>query len=107
MALTVFTPLEIVAEREKIRRPRSDELPRQPRSYACQDGHIHSFLQPRCRGSRQSYILGISGFESNRPLEGSIRPNPIIHERGGRMIGSGILDDLVEVVESWRLKMDS
>ena len=33
----------------------------------------------------------------------------LIHERGARMIGSGgrILDDLVEVVESWRLKMDS
>ncbi len=33
----------------------------------------------------------------------------LIHERGGQMIGSGgrILDDLVEVVESWRLKMDS
>jgi anti-anti-sigma regulatory factor len=33
----------------------------------------------------------------------------LIHERGVQMIGSGdrILDDLVEVVESWRLKMDS
>lgn len=33
----------------------------------------------------------------------------LIHERGGQMIGSGgrILNDLVEVVESWRLKMDS
>jgi anti-anti-sigma regulatory factor len=33
----------------------------------------------------------------------------LIHERGGQMIGSGgrILDDLVEVVESWHLKMDS
>jgi len=33
----------------------------------------------------------------------------LIHERGGRMIGSGgrILDDLVKVVEGWRLKMDS
>jgi len=33
----------------------------------------------------------------------------LIHERGVQMIGSGgrILDDLVEVVESWHLKMDS
>ncbi len=33
----------------------------------------------------------------------------LIHERGAQMIGSGgkILDDLVEVVESWHLKMDS
>jgi anti-anti-sigma regulatory factor len=33
----------------------------------------------------------------------------LIHERGGQMIGSGgrILDDLVEVVEGWHLKMDS
>ena len=33
----------------------------------------------------------------------------LIHERGGRMIGSDgrILDDLVDVVESWHLKMDS
>jgi ABC-type transporter Mla MlaB component len=33
----------------------------------------------------------------------------LIHERGGQMIGTGgrILDDLVEVVEGWRLKMDS
>ncbi len=33
----------------------------------------------------------------------------LIDECGGQMIGSGgrILDDLVEVVESWHLKMDS
>src|SRR5271170_4053653 len=33
----------------------------------------------------------------------------LIHERGAQMIGSGrrILDDLVEVVESWHLKTDS
>jgi anti-anti-sigma regulatory factor len=33
----------------------------------------------------------------------------LIHERGVQMIGSGgrILDDLLEVVESWHLKMDS
>ncbi len=33
----------------------------------------------------------------------------LIHECGGQMIGSGgrILDDLVEVVEGWHLKMDS
>jgi ABC-type transporter Mla MlaB component len=33
----------------------------------------------------------------------------LIHERGGQMIGTGgrILDDLVEVVEGWRLRMDS
>ena len=33
----------------------------------------------------------------------------LIDERGGQMIGSGgrILDDLVEIVESWHLKMDS
>jgi ABC-type transporter Mla MlaB component len=33
----------------------------------------------------------------------------LIHERGGQMTGTGgrILDDLVEVVEGWRLKMDS
>jgi ABC-type transporter Mla MlaB component len=33
----------------------------------------------------------------------------LIHERGTQMIGSGgrILDDLVEVVESWHLKRDS
>lgn len=33
----------------------------------------------------------------------------LIHERGVQLIGSGgrILDGLVEVVESWRLKMDS
>jgi anti-anti-sigma regulatory factor len=33
----------------------------------------------------------------------------LMHEQGVQMIGSGgrILDDLVEVVESWRLKMDS
>jgi hypothetical protein len=33
----------------------------------------------------------------------------LMHEQGVQMIGSGgrLLDDLVEVVESWRLKMDS
>jgi anti-anti-sigma regulatory factor len=33
----------------------------------------------------------------------------LIHKRGVQMIGSGgkILDDLLEVVESWHLKMDS
>jgi anti-anti-sigma regulatory factor len=33
----------------------------------------------------------------------------LIHEQGVQMIGSGgkILDDLLEVVESWHLKMDS
>jgi ABC-type transporter Mla MlaB component len=33
----------------------------------------------------------------------------LIHERGGQLIGSRgrILDDLVEIVEGWDLKMDS
>ena len=33
----------------------------------------------------------------------------LIHERGGQMIGPGgkVLDDLGEVVESWRLRKDS
>src|SRR5579859_227391 len=33
--------------------------------------------QNGCRGSRKSYNVGISRFESNRPLNGSIRSSPI------------------------------
>ena len=33
----------------------------------------------------------------------------LIYERGGQMVGTGgrILDDLVEVVDGWRLRQDS